>query len=98
MAQEQVVSSIDQWITELFDIRKASGQWKPKEEVLKEVEEKIQQYQSVEDAGAVQELLRADYERQRQELVDVKSGREHELKLQNETLKQAKEELEQIQN
>lgn len=98
VAQEQVVSSIDQWITELFDIRKASGQWKPKEEVLKEVEEKIQQYQSVEDAGAVQELLRADYERQRQELVDVKSGREHELKLQNETLKQAKEELEQIQN
>lgn len=97
-AQEQVVSSIDQWITELFDVRKASGQWKPKEEVLKEAQEKIRQYQSVEDAGAVQELLRADYERQRQELVDVKSDREHELKLQNEILKQAKEELEQIQN
>lgn len=97
-AQEQVVSSIDQWIVEMYDVKKTSEQWKPKEEVLKEVEEKIRQYQSVEDAGAVQELLRADYERQRQELGDVKSDREHELKLQNETLKQAKEELEQIQN
>lgn len=98
VAQEQVVSSIDQWITELFDIKKASRQWKPKEEVLKEVEEKIRQYQAVEDAGTVQELLRADYEKQRQELVDVKSEREYELKHQNETLKQAKEELEQVQN
>lgn len=98
VAQEQVVSSIDQWITELFDIKKASRQWKPKEEVMKEVEEKIRQYQAVEDAGIVQELLRADYEKQRQELVDVKSEREYELKHQNEAMKQAKEELEQVQN
>lgn len=97
-AQEQVVSSIDQWITELFNVRKTSGQWKPKEEVLKEVEEKIRQYQSVEDARTVQELLWADYERQRLKLVEVKSDRAHELKLQNEILELAKEELEQIQN
>lgn len=98
VARKQVVSAIDQWITELFNVRKTSGQWKPKEEVLKEVEEKIRQYQSVEDARTVQELLRADYERQRLELVEVKSDRTHELKLQNETLEQAKEELEQVQN
>lgn len=97
-AQEQVVGSIDQWITELFDVKKVSEQWKPKEEVMKEVQEKIRQYQSVEDAGAVQELLWADYERQRQELVDVKSDKEYELKHQNEILKQAKEELVQVQN
>lgn len=97
-AQEQVVSSIDRWITELFDVKKASGQWKPKGEVLKEVEERIRQYQSVGDAGAVQELLRADYEKQRQELVDVKSDREYELKRQKEAMLQAKQELVQVQN
>lgn len=97
-AQDQVVSAIDQWITELFSERKACGQWKPKEEVMKEVEEKIRQYQSIGDAGAVQELLRADYERQRQNLVDVRSDREYELKHRVEALKQAKEELVQVQN
>lgn len=97
-AQEQVVSAIDQWITDLFDVKKASGQWNPREEVLREAEEKIRQYQSVGDAGAVQELLREDYERQRHELLDVKNGREYELKRQNEALKQAEEELGQVQN
>lgn len=97
-AQEQVVDAIDQWITDLFELKKGSGQWAPKEEVLKKVEERIRQYQSVGDAEAVQELLRADYERQRRELLDVKSEREYERKRQNETLKQAEEELEQVQN
>ncbi len=96
-AQEQIVGSIDRWITELFEIKKRSGQWKPKEEALKAVEEKIRRYQSVEDAGAIQELLRADYERQRQELADAKSDREYELKRQNEAMRQAKEELAQVQ-
>lgn len=96
-AQEQVVDSIDEWITEIFDVKKASKQWKPKEEALKEVQELIRQYQSVEDAGAVQELLRVDYERQRQELVDAKSDREYELKRQNDALKQAREELAEVQ-
>lgn len=97
-AQEQVVSAIDQWITDLFEVKKASEQWNPRAEVLKEVEEKIRQYQSAGDAGAVQEMLRADYERQRRELLDVKNGRAYELQCQNEALKQEEEKLEQVQN
>lgn len=97
-AQERVVGAIDQWIMDLFDVRKTSGQWSPEEEVLKEVEDKVRQYRSVGDAGVVQELLRADYERQRRELLDVKSDREYEQKRQKEALKQTEEELERVQN
>lgn len=97
-AQEQVINSIDGWIMKLFDEKKTSRQWKPQEDVLKMVEEKIRQYQSVKDAGAVQELLRADYERQRQQLLDARNDREHKLKAQAEALSNTKEELIQVQN
>lgn len=97
-AQGNVVSSIDQWIIRLFDAEKISKQWKPEKKVLNVVEEKIRQYQSIEDAGVVQELLRADYERQRQILTDAKKDREYALNHQNEILMAAKEELLQVQN
>lgn len=96
-AQEQVINSIDGWIMKLFDEKKTSRQWKPQEYVLKVVEEKIRQYQSVKDAGAVQELLRADYERQRQQLLDARNDREYKLKGQAEALSNTKEELMQVQ-
>lgn len=97
-AQGNVVSSIDQWIIKLFDAKKDSGQWEPEDEMLKEVEQKIRQYQSMGDAETVQELLRADYEKQRQKLVDARNDKEYALKYQNEALKEAKEELVQVQN
>lgn len=92
-AQEQVVNSIDQWITDVFQLEKTSAVWKPEREILKAAEQKAREYQSVEDAGAIQELLRMDYERQRQNLLDQKNGKENERKLQLELLKKTKEEL-----
>lgn len=98
IAQGNVISSIDQWIVKLFNAKKISEQWNPEEGLLNVVEEKIRQYQSVEDAGVVQELLRTDYERQRQTLTDARSDREYELNHQNEILMKTKEELRQLQN
>lgn len=98
IAQGNVISSIDQWIVKLFNAKKISEQWNPEEGLLNVVEEKIRQYQSVEDAGVVQELLRTDYERQRQTLTDTRSDREYELNHQNEILMKTKEELRQLQN
>ena len=97
IAQGNVISSIDQWIVKLFNAKKISKQWKPEDGVLNAVEEKIRQYQSVEDAGTVQELLRTDYERQRLALMDARNDREIELIHQNEILMEAKEELLQVQ-
>ena len=97
IAQGNVISSIDQWIVKLFNAKKISKQWKPEDGVLNAVEEKIRQYQSVEDAGTVQELLRTDYERQRLALMDARKDREFELIHQNEILMEAKEELLQVQ-
>lgn len=97
IAQGNVISSIDQWIVKLFNAKKISKQWKPEDGVLNAVEEKIRQYQSVEDAGTIQELLRTDYERQRLALMDARKDREFELIHQNEILMEAKEELLQIQ-
>ncbi|MCM1101769.1 MAG: TIGR02680 family protein [Acetatifactor muris] len=97
-ARDQVTNSIDQWIVELFHAKETSLQWNPVEEALKAVEERVQNYRSVKDAGAVQEILRADYERQRQALTDAKSAEDYALRQQKELLREAKEELTQIQN
>lgn len=96
-AQEQVVCSVDQWIADIFDAGKSSAEWHPAEAVLREAEERIRQYRSVDDAGALQELLRTDYERQRQALTDQKIDGEHALKRGREALEQTKEELAGVQ-
>ena len=92
-AQTQVQDSIDQWITDVFEIKKNSGQWKPDEEIIHRIEEKVRGYQSVEDAGALQELLRADYEQQRQILLDQKTEKENVQKAIKEQLEKVQEEL-----
>ena len=97
-AQEQVTDAVDQWITDVFDIEKKSEEWHPSEEVLKEAEQIIRQYQSVADAGAVQEILRADYEKQRQRMTDTKSDWEHERKIRKEALEETQKELILVQN
>lgn len=97
-AGEQVAASMDQWVTDVFEIKNVSTEWYPAEALLKELEEKIRQYRSVEDAGALQELLRADYERQRQELINVRGDREQKLKALQEGLSQVEEELARVQS
>lgn len=97
-AGEQVTLAMDQWIMDLFAVESAAGEWHPEEALLKELEEKVRQYRSVEDAGVLQDLLRADYERQRQELLNEKGDKEQALKALREERKQAEEELARVQN
>ena len=98
LAQEQIVKSIDQWITDLFEQEKTSAVWKPESNVLKDVEEKVREYQSVEDAGIVQDILRMDYECQRLSLLDAKNRKENERRLQVDLLEKMEEELAVIVN
>ena len=97
-AQEDVVRCMDQWITAVYEAEKKSAQWRPDSELLPKLEEKIREYQSAADAEMVQELLRTDYERQRQELMDQKSSLEYQKKIQKEELDQEKEKLTCLQN
>lgn len=97
-AGEQVVLSMDQWVMDVFAVQSHSVEWRPEEALLKELEEKIRKYRSVEDAGELQDLLRTDYERQRQELINIKVEREQALKTLREELKRAEEELARVQN
>lgn len=97
-AQEAVVRCADQWITDIYEAEKKSSQWRPDSEILPILEEKIREYQSVADAETVQALLRTDYERQRQGLMDLKSSLEHQKKIQEEELEQEKEKLTCLRN
>ncbi len=92
-AQKQVSEQIDRWITDVFEGEKQSVQWHPDLAVLQEAEEKVREYQSVEDAGEIQELFRRSYEEQRQRLFEQKSSRENERKIQRGVLERAEEEL-----
>lgn len=97
-AEEQVADAIDQWIADVFELAKGSEEWHPCEEVLKEAEQMIRQYQSIADAGAVQDVFRAEYEGQRQKLTDAKRDREYEWKVRREALDRAEKELVLVQN
>lgn len=97
-AQEAVVRCADQWITDIYEAEKKSSQWRPDSKILPILEEKIREYQSAADAETVQALLRTDYERQRQGMMDLKSNLEHQKKIQEEELDQEKEKLTCLRN
>ena len=96
-AQEFVTESLDHWITEVFEKEKAAVIWKPDHMVLTEAEQKIRNYQTIEDASAVQELLRNDYERQRQHLLEEKAKQNQAWKDGKKELVQIEEEQEKVQ-
>jgi uncharacterized protein (TIGR02680 family) len=97
-AQEDVVRCVDQWITDIYAAEKKSSQWSPDSGILPILVEKIREYQSAADAETVQALLRTDYERQRQGLMDLKSSLEYQKKIQEEELDQEKEKLTCLRN
>lgn len=97
-AQEDVVRCVDQWITDIYAAEKKSSQWSPDSGILPILEKKIREYQSAADAETVQALLRTDYERQRQGLMDLKSSLEYQKKIQEEELDQEKEKLTCLRN
>lgn len=92
-SKERVVSCIDQWIMDVFQVEKDSAEWHPAREVLEDVQQAIREYRSVNDAGTVQELLHVDYEKQRQALTDIKRNKEYEQKIYQRDLEQLQEEL-----
>lgn len=97
-AQEEVVRCMDQWITDIYEAAKKSAQWKPDSEMLPKLEEKIREYESAADAENLQELLRTDYERQRQGLLELRNSLEYQKENQIGELDQEKEKLTCLQN
>ena len=92
-AQEAVTTQMDEWITGLYEAEKNGAVWKPEKDVLRNAEKKLRDYSSSADAGTILELLRTDYERQRQEKLDTVHGLEHQCRMYSEELEQSKEEL-----
>lgn len=98
MVQEQVVQSIDNWIVTLYAHAKEASQWKPKEVILQEAEEKVRAYQTISDAGNIQDLFRSDYETQWQELLQKKNALFQKENALLEELELANQELITLQN
>lgn len=97
-AQERTADSMDRWISSIFEIEKKASEWHPERAVLLEAEQKVRQYQSVSDAGALRKLLREEYERQRQKLSDLHYEKEREKERYAQQLEEAGEELALVQN
>lgn len=97
-AREQTEDCRDAWIQAVYDAEKQAVQWKPDRSVLRDAEDRMRGYQSAADAQQIQELLRADYERQRQERMDEKNRLEYQQKLQKEELLQTRKELSDFQS
>lgn len=96
LAQGKVVQCIEAWTTDIFTAEQNAVEWHPAHEVLQLVEHKIKEYQSMEDAGEIQEILHNDYEQQRLWLADIRQNYEYEQKRQQQELKEVRKELEKI--
>ncbi len=97
-AKQQVLQSQDDWISRLYERAKTAEYWKPQEVVLNEAESRIRQYQNLADAGQIQELLRGDYEPQREELLKKRQMLRQKLQICGEKLESVRQELEDLQN
>lgn len=98
VAQEQVVQSVESWIVKLYAHAKEAVQWKPSEAVLQEAETMVRAYQTISDAGKVQELFRNAYELQWQELLERKNALYQREQSVLEELGTANQKLQFLQN
>lgn len=97
-AEHQILLSQDNWIVQLYSHAEGSEYWNPQEKVLKEAEAQMREYQNIADAGKIHELLRSDYENQRTEWFEKKQELSQEIRVCEEKLDVAKQELEDIQS
>lgn len=97
-AREQITDCMDEWIEAVYGAAKEAKEWHPEKTVLQRVEEKIREYQNSTDAGSIQEILRKDYEQQRQVLMDLRTRLEYEQKLLEDREKETKEQLQEVRN
>ena len=88
---------IDAWITEVFHRAETAAEWHPEREVLLQAEQKARQYETVADGVEIQRGFRADYERQRQQLTDEKNEKQYQREMQEEILKEVREQLKKVQ-
>ena len=97
MAEEQVSDRIDAWITEVFHRAEISTEWHPEREILLQAEQKARQYETVADGMEIQRDFQADYERQRQLLVDEKNEKQYQREIKEGDLKEICGKLKKIQ-
>ncbi|MDD7642360.1 MAG: SbcC/MukB-like Walker B domain-containing protein [bacterium] len=96
-AERQTTEQKDCWIKALYDAKDQAEVWHPSEDVLLKAEQKVSDYEDVSDAGAVRELLRTDYEGQRQALGDAIYKKEREKEQISGQLAEAEAQLAQVQ-
>ena len=92
-AQEQAEDCRENWITAVFQAEKSALAWKPEHSALLEAEKLVQDYRDMSDGGAIQELLRQDYERQRQNLLDERGKKQLWRQEKQEEMEQTLREL-----
>ena len=97
MAEEQVSDRIDAWITEVFHRAEISTEWHPEREILLQAEQKARQYETVADGMEIQRDFQADYERQRQLLVDEKNEKQYQREIKEGDLKEICGKLKKVQ-
>ncbi len=95
-AEEQVTDRIDEWVTEVFRRAEEASEWHPGREVLRQAEQKVKQYRTGSDGMEIQEIFRADYEGQRQQLADEKNQKQSQLMNQKAILEETEEKLQQV--
>ena len=98
LAEKRLQEGQDDWISLLYEKADRAVEWKPERGILREAEELARAYESVSDAGEIQELLRRDYEKQRLELLSLREEKERSRQDGELALKQAREELHAVQS
>lgn len=86
----------DDWVDTIYQLEKTAVSWHPDQSVLTEAKEKVRKYQSLSDAGEIQEILRRDYERQRQDMLDRRRETQYQYEEETKELRQLEAELQEV--
>ena len=97
-AQEQAQDCRENWIASVFQAEKTALAWQPQRDVLLDVEKRMGDYRELSDAGAIQELLRLDYERQRQALLDQRGEKQRAYHEKETELEEISRELARVKS
>lgn len=97
-AQRDLLDEQDRLIEEFYAQGRNDEQWNLADNLLREIEQLLKNYQTSSDGDRIRELLNRDYEQKRRMLVDVIRETERKQEEQNQRIREIQDELAKVRD
>lgn len=97
-AREGVLDEQDRLIEAFYTLSRKNEQWNLTDDLLKEIEQMLKNYQSSSDGEKIKDLLKHDFEEKRRGFLDAINETERRRREQAEQIHEIEKELERVRN